>query len=495
MIQHFADAFATLSQLHVFGALLIGILLGYFVGALPGMTSSMGMALLIPVTFNMDPISAIVMLVAIYMAADYAASIPAILVNAPGQPAAAVTALEGYPMFQAGRGAEALSLSISSSAIGALMSVVFLVVTAQAMVTVALSFGPAEYFALAVFGLSLVAALSTGNMIATLMGLFFGLLVVTIGIDRISGSMRFVWTDQMIDGIPFVPAMIGLFALSEVLSLAERDASSGVARIKGGLKAVMPWRILGKNKVNLLRSGVMGYVVGVIPGAGSAIASLVSYAVAKRASKDPERFGHGAEEGLIASETANNASVSGSLAPMLALGVPGSASAAILIGALTIHGLQPGPLLFQRNPEIPYAIFASLLVGVPIMFLLGFFGGRLWIRLTMIPSSVLSAAVVAICIVGAYASSNSMYGVYLAVIFGVAGYGFRKIGVHPGPIVLALVLGELLESNFRRAVQVSGGNYFVFFQSPIAVALLLVAVVSLLAPLMRRRVWRRDARS
>ncbi|MEE4315379.1 MAG: tripartite tricarboxylate transporter permease, partial [Erythrobacter sp.] len=299
-----------------------------------------------------------------------------------------------------------------------------------------------------------------------------------------SGTLRYVWTDSMLDGIPFVPAMIGLFALSEVLKLSERRGrAGGTGEDVGDMTVRLPWAIISANRWNILRSGTIGYIVGVIPGAGSSIASLVSYGVARRLSDNPERFGTGAEEGLIASETANNASVSGALAPMLALGLPGSASSAILIGALTIHGLQPGPLLFQRNPEIPYAIFASLLVGLPIMTLLGLFGGRLWIRLTAIPTPILSATVAAICIVGAYASSNSLYGVAIAMIFGLFGYLFRKIGIHPGPVVLALVLGELLESSFRRAVQISGGDYTVFVTSPIALGLLLVAAAGLLYPL------------
>ena len=487
MLAHFADAFVRLSEFDVMVGLLAGILLGYIVGALPGMTSSMGMALLIPVTFTMDPVASIVMLVAIYMAADYAAAIPAILVNAPGQPAAAVTAFEGYPMRQAGRGGTALALSITSSAIGALISVIFLIFTAEAMVGVALAFGPAEYFALAVFGLSLVAVLSTGSMLATLMGLFFGLTVVTTGIDPSSGTTRYVWTDSMLDGIPFVPAMIGLFALSEVLKLSERRGrAGGNGGDVGDMTVRLPWGTVIENRWNILRSGTIGYIVGVIPGAGSSIASLVSYGIAKRLSARPERFGTGAEEGLIASETANNASVSGALAPMLALGLPGSASSAILIGALTIHGLQPGPLLFQRNPEIPYAIFASLLAGLPLMTVLGLFGGRLWIRLTAIPTPILSATVAAICLVGAYASSNNLYGVTVALIFGVFGYLFRKVGIHPGPVVLALVLGELVETSFRRAVQISGGDYTVFVTSPIALGLLLAALAGLLYPLAVR---------
>jgi putative tricarboxylic transport membrane protein len=486
MLENLVNAFQLMFGYEVMFGLLAGVVIGYFVGALPGLTSSIGMALLIPFTFGMDPLAAIVMLVAIYMAADYAAGIPAILVNAPGQPAAAVTAFDGYPMRLRGEAGKALSLSIMSSGVGALISVALLIVSAQAMATVALAFGPAEYFALAVLGLSLVSVLSSGPALKALIGLMFGLTVVTVGIDPIRGVGRFVFTLDLIDGIPFLPALIGLFALSEVFYMIE-TARDRTARIKETPAMSASFSLLAPYKATIVRSGVLGYAIGVIPGAGGSVASLVSYGIAKRASKTGKTFGEGNPEGVVASETANNAAVSGALAPLLALGIPGSASAAVLIGGLMIQGLQPGPMLFARNPEVPYSIFASLLLGLPVMVLIGLFGVRLWVRITMIPRSIVATIVASICLLGAFTFANDSFEMIVTAVFGVIGYLFRKIDIHPAPVVLALVLGDMMESNLRRGLIMGGDNVMFFVTKPISAVLLVCAVVVLMSPLLRRR--------
>lgn len=488
MLENFMNAFELVFAFRVLVALTVGVVVGYCVGALPGLTSSIGMALLIPFTFDLDPISAIVMLVAIYMAADYAAGIPAILVNAPGQPAAAVSAFDGYPMTMRGEAGKALNLSIMSSTTGAFISIILLVITAQVMARAALAFGPAEYFALAVLGLSLIAVLSSGSSMKALIGLLFGLVIVTIGIDPIRGSMRFVVTPMLIDGIPFLPALIGLFALSEVFLMLERGNEKGKADMPSA-RTTPSFRALWPFRRTVLRSSLIGYVVGVIPGAGAAIASLVSYGFAKRASKAEERdsYGKGNPDGVVASEVANNAAVSGALAPLLALGVPGSASAAVLIGGLTIQGLQPGPMLFVNNPEIPYSIFVSLLVGLPLMAAIGLFGVPLWVRLTRIPPGAIATLVASICILGAFASSNNSFEVLVTVVFGLIGYFLRKVDIHPAPIVLALVLGYMMEANLRRAMVVANDNLLFILTKPIAVVLLLGAVLVVIAPMLGRR--------
>lgn len=491
MLDNFLLAFDLVLSVRVLAALAAGILIGYCVGAMPGLTSSIGMALLIPFTFGMDPISAIVMLVAIYMAADYAAGIPAILVNAPGQPAAAVTAFDGYPMVQRGEAGRALNLSILASGAGAGLSIVMLILTAQLMASAALSFGPAEYFALAVVGLSLIAVLSSGTATKAVIGLVFGLLVCTIGIDPIRGSLRFVFDPRVIDGLPFLPALIGLFALSEVLMMLERgnDRSGRLGKLpRASWSLLQIWPFRGA----VLRSSLIGYIVGVIPGAGASIASLVSYGVQKKMSRDPSSFGSGNPEGVVASESANNAAVSGALAPLLSLGVPGSASAAVLIGALTIQGLQPGPLLFQNRPEIPYSIFVSLILGLPVMMLIGLAGVPLWVRLTRIPPAAIATLVASVCMLGAYASSNNTFEVQVMAVFGVIGYVLRKVGIHPAPIVLALVLGDMMESNLRRAMVIGNDNFMFVLSKPIAAALMLVAAVVLLSPLLG---WLRERRA
>jgi len=485
MLENLTSAFFLMLNLNTAFALVAGIFIGYFVGALPGLSSSMGMALLIPFTFGMEPVPAMVMLVTIYMAADFAAAIPAILVNAPGQPAAAVTAFDGFPMRERGEAGLALTLSVVSSGVGAVIAVIFLIFTAQAMANWALAFGPAEYFALGVVGLSLISALSTGGMLHALIGLFLGLLITTVGIDPIEGKQRYVITYSLIDGIPFLPALIGLFALSEVFVLIEE--SRGATKLHSVERLVVPKiRSVFKHFRTMLQGSVIGYFIGVIPGAGSSIASLVSYGVARNLSKKKSSFGRGNPEGVVASESANNASVCGALAPLLTLGIPGSASAAVLIGGLTIQGLQPGPFLFIENPEIPYSVFLALLIGAPLMAALGLFGAQLWARVTLIPRGVVATCVASISLLGSYAATNSIFAIYITVIFGIAGFVMRKVGIHPAPIVLALVLGDLVESNFRRGMRTSSGDLTYFIDKPIAATLLILALVVLTLPLIGR---------
>lgn len=486
MIENIFTGFALALTLNGLIGIGAGILVGYVVGAMPGLTSSIGMALLIPFTFGMDPIAAIVMLVTIYMASDYGGAIPAILVNAPGQPASAVTAFDGFAMTQRGEAGKALNISIMSSTVGALISIVFLVVTAQAMASAALAFGPSEYFALAVLGLSLIAVLSTSSALKSLIGLVFGLAIVTIGIDPIIGDTRFVFHLALIDGIPFLPALIGLFALSEVfLMIEEGNRKTVQTRAKSALDislgTIWPFR------TTILRSSVIGYVVGVIPGAGATIASLISYGVAKRLSPTGATFGRGNPEGIAASESANNAAVSGALAPLLSLGVPGSASAAVLIGGLTIQGLQPGPMLFANNPEVPYSIFAALFLGIPVMVVIGFAGVPLWVRMTQVPRPIVATLVTSIAMLGAYASANNSFEMLITGIFGVIGYLLRKADIHPAPIVLALVLGEMMEASLRRAMITGNESVGYLLTKPITAGLLLLSLAILISPLFSRK--------
>ncbi|MBI1219933.1 MAG: hypothetical protein GC186_15435 [Rhodobacteraceae bacterium] len=486
MIDNILHAMTLVLTFKVLAALIIGVLIGYFVGAMPGLTSSIGMALLIPFTFGMSPIAAIVMLVSIYMASDYAGGIPAILVNAPGQPGAAVTAFDGFPMSQRGESGLALNLSILASGVGALVSTVLLVISAQIMASAALAFGPAEYFALAIVGLSLIGVLSTGSTLKAAIGLIFGLAVVTIGIDPIMGSERFVFSPLLLDGIPFLPALIGLFALSEVFVMIE-TANVRIDRVPDASSASHSLRTLRPYWVTVLRSSLIGYVVGVVPGAGASIASLVSYGVAKKLSANGASFGTGNPEGIVASEAANNASVSGALAPLLSLGIPGSASAAVLIGGLTIQGLQPGPLLFTNHPEIPYSIFVGLLVGLPVMLAVGLLGARLWVQITRIPRPIVATVVASICMLGSYAASNDVFDMIITAVFGVIGYVFRRCDIHPAPIVLALVLGDMLEANLRRAMITANDNFLQVIAHPIAAGLLIVAILVPLSMLFGRK--------
>ena len=465
-------------------SIVAGTFIGYFIGAMPGLTPSIGIALMIPFTFGMNPVLSMVMLVSLYMAAEYGGGITAILLNAPGTPAAAATAWDGYPMAKNGQAGKALTLSILASGFGALLSTILLILTAVPLATFALAFGPSEYFALAIFGLSLVSSLGGKSLLRGFIAMVIGLLVVTIGLDPINGSFRYVFHVNLMGGIPFLPALIGLFALSEVFYMLEdvKEKPIEPEPIRGlGVET----SFFREKWFTFVRSSLIGYIIGVIPGAGTTIASLVSYNEAKRWSKEPDTFGTGNPEGIVGSEAANNSAVSGALAPMLALGVPGSASAAILIGALTIQGIQPGPLLFLKNPEIPYSIFATLLVTVPLMVAIGLFGLRIWMRVTDIPKSLLATCVTAVCVIGAYASSNDLYPVWVMIISGILGYILRKIDIPMAPIVLALVLGFMAEVNFRRAFIHSDGDLSVFLFRPITLILIIIAVLTLVIPVVQ----------
>ena len=332
-------------------SLVAGLIAGYSIGSLPGLSSSIGIALLIPFTFAMRPVDSIVMLVTLYVATEYAGAIPAILVNTPGIPAAAITALDGYPMRLRGEAGAALTLSILSAGFGSILSTLLLIVTSTSLAKVALAFGPTEYFAVAVLGLSLVSSLSGHSMLKGFVGLFFGLGIELIGTDPIDGVTRYVFTDSLLSGVGFLPALIGLFALSSIFTMIEELFQPTVPLDK--LPNVFgQFGLMKPHFWTLVRSTLIGYLVSVVPGHGATISAVVSYTFQKRMSKNPKTFGTGNPEGVVASETGANASVAGALAPMLALGIPGLASTAVLIGALTLHGVQPGPLLFVKNPEI-----------------------------------------------------------------------------------------------------------------------------------------------
>jgi putative tricarboxylic transport membrane protein len=492
MLTDLMSGFALVMQPEVLLALLVATIIGYIIGAMPGLGPSLGVALLIPFTYGVDPVVAMVALVALYVAAEYGGGITAILLNTPGTAAAVATAWDGYPMAKKGEAGFALHVSIISSGVGAFLGALLLIGTAIPLSEFALQFGSTEYCALALFGLSLVSSLGGNSPLRGLLALCLGVLFAVVGMDPENGTPRFAFTPDLFEGIPLVPALLGLYAISEVLVMLEGEAVSALS-----MKVSNVWRIsLSRYRTLwgcILRSTGIGYVIGVIPGAGASIASLISYNEAKRASAASDSFGKGNPEGVAASEAANNSAVTGALAPLLALGIPGSATAAILIGALMIQGIQPGPLLFVRNPEIPYSIFASLLIGVPLMVVVGLLGARLWVQVVRVPNSLLAAVIVGISVVGAYSSENSMFPVYVTLTFGIIGYVLRKVDVPLAPIVLALVLVPMAETNYRRSLVISGGDHLIFLQHPITVVLLILAALSFLVPFWRER--KRKARA
>ncbi|RKX74930.1 MAG: C4-dicarboxylate ABC transporter permease [Spirochaetes bacterium] len=463
-------------------AIVAGVILGIMVGAMPGLSPSMGVALLVPFTYNLQPHVALILLISIYIASEYGGSITAVTINTPGTPSAVVTAFDGYPLTLQGKAGTGLGVSLVASTIGGIIGTIILIFFSVPLARLAVRMHPAEYFALAIFGLTTVASLGGKNWIKAFLAAMLGLLINTVGIDPISGVKRFTFgTYRLFDGFPLIPALIGLFALSEVFTRIEEYKLEKGVETKFDKKHWPSFMDYWKLKYAIVRSSILGTLIGIFPGAGATIASFLSYDLAKKVSKNPESFGTGNPEGVAAAEAANSSSVGGALVPLLALGIPGSASTAVLVGALMIHDLVPGPLLFIERPDIVYSLFAALMVANLVMLVLGLFGARLWIKVTVIPKKVLLPAILAISIIGSFAVNYSFFDVAACLGFGVAGWVLKKYGFPVAPIVLGMVLGKLAEQNFRRAVIM--GGYKIFFTRPASVILLLLALLSLGVPL------------
>ena len=483
-IDGFLVGLETVFNLHGVSMTVLGVILGIAIGATPGLSPAMGVALLVPFTYGMDPAFAFILFVAAYQAANYGGSITAIAVNAPGTPASAVTAIDGYQLTKEGKAGLALGTAVLSSTVGGLIGAVILILLALPIAKVALKFGPAEYFALAVFGLTTVIAFAKGKLFRTGVGVLLGLFLAYVGMDPFTGEERYTFgVDELFDGVPFLPVMIGLFALAEIFT--QIGSSKGLRSDSIALfSSAIPGRELSnKIKRSILKSSLIGTFIGVIPGAGATIASFISYGQAQRSSKEQDKFGKGSVEGIAASEAANSSSVGGALIPLLSLGVPGSATDAVLLGALTLHGLVAGPELFQSNPELVYGIFVTVLLANVAILLFGILGNKLWLMVIKIPKSLLFSLVVSICILGSYTTRNSLFDCWLCLAFGVLGMLFKRIGILPAGIVLGLVLGDMVEMNFRRAVL--QGGYSIFYSKPICLILIILSVGSLATPLIR----------
>lgn len=484
LLTHLAEGFGHIAGWAPFLAITVGVIMGILVGAMPGLSPSMGVALLLPFTFRMDPLIALVLLTAVYLASNYGGSITAVTINTPGTPSAVVTAFDGYPLTQQGKAGVGLGVSLVASTVGGGIGIVILILFSRPLAAVAVRMHPAEYFALAIFGLTTVASLGGKDWAKAFVAALIGLLINTIGIDPISGVRRFTFREtQLFDGFDFIPALIGLFALSEVFSRLEEGRPKPMAT--GEIKKEL-WPSL-RDYWNLRRatllSSVVGTVIGIFPGAGSAIASFIAYDVTKRTSRKPETFGKGNPEGVAAAEAANSASVGGAMVPLLTLGIPGSAATAVLIGALMIHDLVPGPMLFTENPALVYGLFASMLVANGVMLALGLLGSRLWIKVTRIPVSILLPLILSVAVIGSFAVKNSFFDVAACLGFGVVGWLLKRYGYPMAPIVLGMVLGKLAEVNFRRAVIM--GGYAVFFTRPVSLIMLLVSVAAFGLPLIQ----------
>lgn len=478
-------AYDALTQTPAIFAAMGGVLWGILGGALPGISPSIAMALLLPFTYGMDPIPAIVLLASTYVGAEYGGSIPAILIRTPGTNAAAATAIDGYEMHRQGKGAEALGISLLSGVVGGIIGLVFLIFLTEPLASVALYFTPPAYFALGILGLSVIASLSSGSMVKGLMAGIIGLMIATVGTDPVSGVSRFTFgRPELLDGIPFILIMVGVFAVSELLVQAGAPdwnrSQDKLRRIK--LPSFSEWRRIRKAQGI---GSTIGIFEGVMPGAGGSIAAFMSYNEARRWSTEPEAFGKGSPEAIAAPESANNAVAGAALVPVLSFGIPGSNSTAILLGGLLVHGLQPGPMLFVNSPDFVYGLFGGLVIANISLLFIGMLVLTPAIWLVNRPKPYLQAAIYALIFSGIYSIDHSLFDLYIVLIAGLFGYIMRLLGFSFLPLVLGLVLGYLIEANYRRSLQLTGGDHIVFVQDPISLGLLSVAALFIIGSIWR----------
>ncbi|WP_368808401.1 tripartite tricarboxylate transporter permease [Kocuria sabuli] len=465
--------------------LLIGVLLGTLVGAVPGITATMAVALAAGFTLTLEPLQGLAVLLSIYVAAQFGDRVPAILVNTPGTPASIASTFDGYPLAKQGRAGIALTSSALASAAGALAGILILVLAAQPLASVALRFGPAEMFALVVFGLTMMVGVSGSNVLRGLVAGAAGLLLGTVGRDPITGDTRFAFgLSELSSGIPFIAAIIGLFGIAELFNQLVETRRRNTPTPITQLGAWWPTRVERREllKPSAIGTGV-GAVVGVVPAAGGDIAGVIAWAQAKRASKHPERFGHGSLEGLASADSASTATMGGSVTTTLALGVPGDSVMAVMIGSMIIWGLQPGPALFVESPDLVYSLAVIMVLATLLALGLALVRMQGVVKLLALPQQYLTAIIISFCIVGTYAVQSSVFDVVLMLCFGLVGLLMRRFGFPAGPMVLGLILGPLAESNLRRALVIDGMG--TVLTSPIAVALLLLSLGAVLLPWLR----------
>ena len=468
--------------------------LGVIIGVLPGLGATTGAALLLPFTLTMEPVHAIAVLATIYVSATFAGSITAILINTPGTAAAAATTLDGYPLAQRGEAGRALGVAVVSSTFGGVFSVIVLCIAAPVLARVAYEFRPPEYFALTLFGLSMLASISAGGAVRNLIGGVFGVWLSTIGAERATGIERFMFGNyELYEGLGFVPVFIGLFAMSELLVQSKRvNQIVETIGLKGAVKlpSKEDYKKIWKT---ILRSCGIGTFIGVLPAEGATVASMIGYSEARRWSKNKEEFGKGAIEGIAGAEAANNAATGGAMVPTMVLGIPGSGTTAIILVGLMVHGLRPGPYLFTEQVDTVYQIFGAMLVANLMFMVMGLYGAKLFARISLVPLAILWPVVFALSVIGAYALNSSLLDVWLVMIFGVIGFFARRFGFAVAPIAVGLILGEMVETNLQNSLKMFDGEWWLIFTQPLAAFFLVLAVLGLCGPLLFRWIFRRDA--
>lgn len=471
----------------IFGTTVLGVI----IGVLPGLGATTGAALLLPFTLTMAPVHAITVLATIYVSATFAGSITAILINTPGTSAAAATTFDGYPLAQRGEAGRALGVAVVSSTVGGVFSVLVLCVAAPLLARVAYEFRPPEYFALTLFGLSMLASISAGGAVRNLIGGVFGVWLATIGAERATGIERFMFGNyELYEGLSFVPVFIGLFAMSE-LFVQSRLVNKVVDTV--AMKAVrLPSREDYKRIwKTILRSCGIGTFIGVLPAEGATVASMIGYAEARRWSKNKKEFGKGAVEGIAGAEAANNAATGGAMVPTMVLGIPGSGTTAVILVGLMVHGLRPGPYLFTEQVDKVYQIFGAMLLANVMFMAMGLYAAKAFARISLVPTPILWPVVFALSVVGAYALSASLLDVWIVLIFGIIGFFARRHGFAVAPIAVGLILGEMVETNLQNSLKMFEGQWWLIPTQPLAALFLILAFLGLCGPWLFQRLFAR----
>lgn len=461
-------------------AILIGVTVGIIFGSIPGLTATMAVALCLPMTFGMDPVTALSLLVGLYIGGISGGLIAAILINIPGTPASIATTFDGHPMARNGEAGRALGIAILYSFLGTVVGCIVLFTLAPPLARIAVTFGSYEYFAIALFALMLVAGLASGNLLKGLASACIGLLVAMIGMAPVDAYARFTGGIYALDsGLSLLPVLLGLFAVAEVLKYAEKPTgpeSQPLPKVRLQGFFGVTGKEFREYLPNFARSSAIGVGVGLLPGIGSAASNMLAYLAARSASAEPETFGKGNPQGIVATETSNNAGVGSAMVPLIALGIPGDSVTALLLGGFLIHGIQPGPLMFAMNGDLVYSVFTALALSAVVMLIVEYFGIRLFIRILSVPKNYLLAVVLLMCVVGAYATNNRMFDVWTLLAFGVLGHLMNRFDYPLPPLILGFILGPVIEENLRSALMSSRGAILPFFERPVT-AFFLVAVV------------------
>lgn len=482
MLDLLQQGFGAVFSIHIMLLMCIGVAVGIVFGAVPGLSATMAVALCLPLTFTMGPHAGLSLLVALFIGATSGGLISAILLKIPGTPSSIATVFDGGPMMEKGEGVKALGVGIVFSFLGTIFSIIALMFLAPQLAKLALRFGPQEYFSIAVFSLTLIATLSAGSMVKGLFAGALGFAVSTVGIAPVEAIRRFTFDfAELNGGFAMLTVMIGMFAVAEIIKVAERgrqptDKKAEPVSMKNIKGFGFSMREFREQIPNATRSGLIGLGVGILPGIGAGTSNLLAYIISKKRAKDPSSYGKGNMGGVVASETANNAGIGGAMLPLMTLGIPGDTVTAILLGGFLIHGIQPGPLLFITQGPLVYTIFAALLVSTVLMLFMEFYGLRIFIKLLDIPKHILLPIILVLCVVGAFGLSSRLFDVWSILVFGVLGYAFVKAGIPPAPFIIGFILGPMAETNLRRGLMMSDGNFGTFLTNPISATFLGLAL-------------------